>query len=119
MFKPLAGSRRADIEPILGACYFSKHNYDQAIAHLKLARELAPKDQQVWITLGRAYASAGRNKDAISTLNTWLSRNPQDPDALYWIGRIYNSMSQEVLDEMTAKGPDNYLVHELEGDQCG
>jgi tetratricopeptide (TPR) repeat protein len=115
--KPLAGSPRSYIEPILGGCYFSMHNFDQAIAHLKLARQVAPTDQEVWITLGRSYASAGRNSEAINTLKAWLSRHPQDPDALYWIGRIYNSMSQDVLDKMTAKDPNNYLVHELEGDQ--
>lgn len=117
VLKPLAGSRRAETEQILGGCYFSMHNFDSAITHLKLARELAPKEQQVWITLGRAEASAGHNKEAISTLKTWLARNRHDPDALYWIGRIYNSMSQNVLDEMTARDPNSYLVHELEGDQ--
>lgn len=115
--KPLAGPSRSYIEPILGGCYFSAHDFDQAIAHLKLARQAAPTNQEVWITLGRAYASAGRNKEAINTLKAWLSRHPQDPDALYWTGRIYNSMSQDVLDKMTAKDPNNYLVHELEGDQ--
>ena len=115
--KPLVGSPRNNIEPILGKCYFSMHNFDQAIAHLKLARQAAPTDQEVCITLGRAYASAGRNREAINTLKAWLSGHPQDPDALYWVGRIYNSMSQDVLDRMTAKDPNNYLVHELEGDQ--
>ena len=115
--KPLAGPSRSNIEPILGNCYFAVHNFDQAIAHLKLARQVAPTNQEVWITLGRAYASAGHNREAINTLKAWLSRHPQDPDALYWIGRIYNSMSQDVLDKMTAKDPNNYLVHELEADQ--
>jgi tetratricopeptide (TPR) repeat protein len=117
VLKALAGSHRAETEQILGGCYFYMHDFDQAIVHLKLAREFAPKDQPVWITLGRAESSAGHNKEAISTLKTWLARNPQDQDALYWIGRIYNSMSQNVLDDMTAKDPNNYLVHELEGDQ--
>ena len=117
VLKPLAGAHRAEIEQILGGCYFYMHDFDRAVSHLNLARELAPKDQPVWITLGRAEASAGHNKEAISTLKTWLARNPQDPDALYWIGRIYNSMSQNVLDDMTAKDPSSYLVHELEGDQ--
>jgi tetratricopeptide (TPR) repeat protein len=117
VLKPLADSHRAEIELILGGCYFYMHDFDPAITHLRLAREIAPKDQPVWITLGRAEASAGHNKEAITTLKTWLARNPQDPDALYWIGRIYNTMSQTVLDEMTAKDPNNYMVHELEGDQ--
>ena len=115
--KPLAGSPRADVEQILGACYFRMHGFDQAITHLQLARDLQPKDQEVWIDLGRAYASAGRNHEAISTLKAWLAHNPRDPDALYWIGNIYNSMSQNVLDGMIVKDPDNYLVLELEGDQ--
>ncbi|HMD86027.1 MAG TPA: tetratricopeptide repeat protein [Terriglobia bacterium] len=115
--KPLAGSPRADVEQILGACYFRMHSFDLAITHLKLARDLQPKYQEVWIDLGRAYASAGRNTEAISTLKSWLAQNPHDPDALYWIGSIYNSMSQNVLDGMIAKDPGHYLVLELEGDQ--
>jgi tetratricopeptide (TPR) repeat protein len=117
VLQAVAGSARSQIEPILGGCYFSTHEFDEAIAHLKLARRAAPTNQEVWITLGRAYASAGHNTDAINTLKAWLSRHPRDPDALYWIGRIYNSMSQDVLDKMTAKDPNSYQVHELEGDQ--
>ena len=113
----LSASASAEVEPILGACYFSLHDFDQAIAHLKLARAAAPQNQQVYLNLARAYSSAGRDREAIATLKAWLARHPQDPDALYWMGRIYDSMSQNVLEQMTAKDPNNYLVHELEGDQ--
>ncbi len=115
--KPLAGSPRAEVEQMLGVCYFRMHSFDQAITHLQLARDLQPKNQEVWIDLARAYASAGRNHEAISALRAWLAKNPHDSDALYWIGSIYNSMSQNVLDGMIAKDPNHYLVLELEGDQ--
>jgi len=115
--KPLAKPPRADVEQILGVCYFRMHSFDPAITHLQLARDLQPQNQEVWIDLGRAYASAGRNHEAISTLRAWLARNPHDPDALYWIGNIYNSLSQNVLDGMIVKDPNHYLVLELEGDQ--
>ena len=114
---PLAGSSRADAEEILGGCYFRTRSFDKAIAHLELARQLRPKSQAAWIELGRAYAGAGRNKEAIRTWKAWLERNPNDADAPYWIGRTYNSMAQNVLDEMERKDPNHYLVQELEGDQ--
>jgi tetratricopeptide (TPR) repeat protein len=117
VLKTIVGSSRADVEQILGTCYFRTHSFDQAIAHFTLAREAQPKDQEVWVGLARAYSSAGRNKEAISTLEAWLSRNPGDPDALYWIGSIYDSLSQAVTEAMTARNPDHYLVLELEGDQ--
>ncbi len=117
MLSPLALSFRPEVEQALGDCYFRMYSFDEAILHLRIARELQPNRQEVWIELGRAYASAGRNQDAISTLRAWLAQNPHDPDALYWIGRIYNSMSQKVLDEMIVKNPNHYLVRELEGDQ--
>jgi len=114
---PLAGYFRSEIEQILGGCYFRTRNFDKAIAHLELARHLRPRSQETWIELGRAYASAGRNEDAISTWKTWLEQNPNDGEALYWIGRTYNSMAQNVLEAMIAKDPNHYLVHELEGDE--
>jgi tetratricopeptide (TPR) repeat protein len=115
--EPLAESSRAGIEEILGDCYFRARNFDKAISHLELARQLRPESQGTWIELGRAYASAGRNKEAISTWEAWLQRHPDDPDALYWIGSTYNSMAQNVLDEMERMDPNHYLVQELEGDQ--
>jgi len=116
-FETLAKSSRADVEAILGDCYFRMHSFDKAIAHLELARQLRPKSQETWIELGRAYASAGRSKQAISTWKSWLKQNPNDGDALYWIGSTYNSMAQNVLEEMERNDPNNYRVQELEGDQ--
>ncbi len=115
--EPLAESSRDDVEEIVGDCYFRTHIFDKAIAHLELARQLRPKSKEVWIELGRAYASAGRNNEAINTWKSWLQQNPTDVDALYWVGSTYNSMAQNVSDEMEKKDRNNYLVLELEGDQ--
>jgi len=115
--EPLAEFSRGDVEAILGDCYFRTHNSDKAIAHLELARQLRPNSREASIKLGRAYASAGRNKEAINTWKSWLQQNPSDVDALYWIGSTYNSMAQNVSDEMERKDRDHYLVLELEGDQ--
>jgi len=117
VLRPLGESSRGDVEEILGGCYFRMRSFDKAIAHLELACELRPKSQEAWIELGRVYASEGRNKEAISTWKAWLARNPNDADALYWIGSTYNSMAQNILDEMERKDPNHYLVQELEGDQ--
>ena len=115
--EPLAASSPADVEGLLGDCYFRTHNFDKAIAHLELARQLKPKSKEAWIELGRAYASAGRSKEAINTWKSWLRQNPADVDALYWVGSTYNSMAQNVLEEMERKDPNHYRVQELEGDQ--
>jgi tetratricopeptide (TPR) repeat protein len=115
--EPLAASSRADVEGVLGDCYFRTHSFDQAIVHLELARQLRPNSKEAWIELGRAYASAGRTKEAINTWKSWLQQNPTDVDALYWVGSTYNSMAQNVSDEMERKDRNHYLVLELEGDQ--
>jgi tetratricopeptide (TPR) repeat protein len=115
--KPLAVSSRGDVEEIVGDCYFRTHNFDKAIARLELARQSQPKRQEAWIELGRAYASAGRNNDAMRTWKSWLKQSPNDVDALFWIGRTYNSMAQNALEEMEGKDPNHYRVQELEGDQ--
>jgi len=115
--EPLVESSRSDVEVTLGDCYFRTHKFDKAIAHFELARQLRPINQETWIELGRAYASAGRNKEALSTWKAWLKQHPSDVDALYWIGSTYNSMAQSVLEDMERKDPNHYLVQELEGDQ--
>jgi tetratricopeptide (TPR) repeat protein len=115
--EPLSESSKGDVEEILGDCYFRTHNFDKAIAHLELARQLRPRSQEAWVELGRAYASAGRNKEAISTWKSWLKQSPNDVDALFWIGSTYNSMAQNVLEEMERKDQNHYRVQELEGDQ--
>ena len=115
--EPLAESSRGDVEEILGDCYFRTHNFDKAIAHLELARQIRPRSEEEWIELGRAYASVGRDKEAISTWKSWLNLNPDDADALFWIGSTYNSMAQNVLEEMERKDKNHYRVQELEGDQ--
>jgi len=115
--EPLAESSRGDVEEILGDCYFRTRNFEKAIAHLELARQLLPKRPEVWIELGRAYASAGRDKDALRTWKFWLKQHPDDIDALYWMGSTYNSMAQNMLDEMERKDRGHFRVQELEGDQ--
>jgi tetratricopeptide (TPR) repeat protein len=114
---PLGEASKGNVEEILGDCYFRTRSFDKAIAHLDLARQLLPKRPEVWIELGRAYASDGRTKEAISTWKSWLKQNPDDIDALYWIGTTYNSMAQNTLDEMERKDQSHFRVQELEGDQ--
>jgi len=115
--EPLAVSSSGDVEEILGDCYFRTHNIDKAIARLELARQSRPKRQEVWIELGRAYASKGLDKEAIRIWKSWLEQSPNDVDALFWIGSTYNSMAQNVLEEMEGKDENHFRVQELEGDQ--
>jgi tetratricopeptide (TPR) repeat protein len=117
VLKPVLRFTEPGTEKLLGTCYFRMHIYGEAITHLRNAQKLRPDDQEAWIDLARAYASAGQSKEAIRTLKAWLAGNSKDPDALYWVGTFYNSLAQQVLETMTARDPNHYLVHEHEGDQ--
>ncbi len=106
-----------ETEQSVGACYFRMHNYKQAIIHLENVRKARPGDKEACIDLARVYAAVGRGKEGIAILKASLAANPRDVDVLYWIGTLYHTLAQQVLDTMTAKDPNHYLVHELEGDQ--
>ena len=57
----------------LGQAYVEKHMYDQAIAELQKAVQLSKGSPTCTANLARAYAGAGRTKDAVQILNE-LSR---------------------------------------------
>ena len=118
----LLGAR--DIRPLasnadksLGMCYFRTHRFEVAISYLQRAVRLQPDDEEAWIFLSRSYFSNGRPKDAVQTLKGWLSKNSNNVDALYWIGKYYDELAEQTFKAMASKNPDNYLVLKLEGDQ--
>lgn len=108
---------RAEMETVLGVCYFRLHDYASAVAHLEQAARFAPHAKDSTIFLSRAYAASGRLRDAVKTLNLWLNQNGEDVDAFYWIGKFHEELAEQAYQRMVRRDPNHYLVHQLVADQ--
>jgi protein O-GlcNAc transferase len=103
-------------ETLVGGCHFRFHQFALAIPHLERAVQLAPTAKEPRIYLGRSYVGAGRYDEGIATLKSWLVRNGDDADVLYWIGKFYEGAAESSFDTMAREHPDSYLVLEVQGE---
>jgi protein O-GlcNAc transferase len=106
----------ADAETLVGACHFRFHRFALAIPHLERAVHLAPAAKEPRIYLGRSYVGSGRYDEAIAALKSWLVRNGDDADVLYWIGKFYEGAAESSFDKMAQANPDSYLVLAVQGE---
>jgi len=123
----------------LGQAYVEKHDYASAVAPLKRALELNPSIegghellgysllaqgyaeeaiphfQKVHdsAALGIALVEAGRPADAIPYLQEALTKNPNDPDLLYYLGRAAGLLSREAFDALESRFPDSARAHQM------
>ncbi len=118
MLRALAGAatRRAEAETVVGNCYFRMHRNQPAISHFEAAIKLDPKPKDSWIYLSRCYAGMGQQQRAIDTLKTWLTRNGNDPDVLFWIGSYYDDLAANTFEQMAEKHSDSYMVYLSQGE---
>jgi len=123
----------------LGAVLIEKHDYAAAIPPLKHALELDPDFEggqrllgyallaQGFATeaiphlekaheddvLGIALYEDGRLREASDVLQKAVARNPNDPELLYYYGRVSGLLSKQVFDELEARFPDSARSHEM------
>jgi tetratricopeptide (TPR) repeat protein len=121
----------------LGAVYMESHDYSAAIAPLKRALELNPElvgahqmlgysllargyaaeaiphleRAQVQEALGIAQLETGKLPEAIANLTAALSKRPNDPDILFYVGRASGLLSKQSFDELLAGYPDSARAH--------
>lgn len=101
----------------VGVCYFKTGDSEKAISELTKAIKVKPRDKWLRIYLARTYASTGHYQDSVDSLNAWLTRNGDDADVRYWIGKFYDQLSEQTFERMTKEDPNNYLVLQINGDQ--
>jgi tetratricopeptide (TPR) repeat protein len=125
----------------LGDAYMKKRDYEAAISPLKRAAELSPESPAVHQLLGFAlltegYASeaiphldfvheygalgiaqlqAGQAAEAVTNLQAALSKNPNDPDLLYYLSRAGTMLSSQSLDKLLSTFPDTARGHQAMG----
>jgi tetratricopeptide (TPR) repeat protein len=123
----------------LGQVFIEKRDYAAAIPPLKRALELSPnlegahrllgyallaqgyatdaiphlEKAQADDALGIALLEAGELQEASSVLHKALEKNPNDPDLLYYYGRVSGLLSKQVFDELEARFPDSARAHEM------
>lgn len=82
------------IYTLLGDAYLRLKDTDAALDILVEASQLWPDDDQVRLRLGTAQAAAGKQADAVRTLDPYLTRNPADHECLFVAMRaIYEARS--------------------------
>ncbi|HUO33351.1 MAG TPA: tetratricopeptide repeat protein [Candidatus Acidoferrum sp.] len=123
----------------LGQAYVEKHDYASAIPPLKRALELDPSirgghellgysllaqgyaDEAAshfekahdTAALGISLVEAGRPADAIPYLKEAVSKNPDDPDLLYYLGRAAGLLSRQAFDALESRFPDSARAHQM------
>jgi Flp pilus assembly protein TadD len=85
-----------------GLLLLARKRPGEAVAELQAAREAAPAEPGVLVTLGKALRAAGRLSDAVEAWNTALALTRSDKDAVL----IRNLLA-------TAQGPPSDADDEL------
>src|SRR5579863_9429935 len=111
------GPAGAAQETVVGICHFRRNEMPTALADLTKALELAPRDKQAAIFLGRAYAESGKPQEGVGVLQALGEGGKNDPDVLYWMGVFYDQLAQQTYEAMAKSHPDSSPLLETQGDQ--
>jgi tetratricopeptide (TPR) repeat protein len=76
-----------------GYAYLAKGRLDEAVKDLRRAGELNPKFTNSRFNLAVAYLLSHRTQSALDVLNEILAIDPQNCDAPYYMGIVYDSMN--------------------------
>ena len=89
-------SKNHQIQALVGAAYLynTKPNAETALKYLSLARDLNPKQSKYWIYLGDAYQSKGDLGNAMTSYETAIEKDVNDPEIYVKMARIWASGQQ-------------------------
>ncbi len=105
--------RAIDIDPDeldahyqLGRIARAQGRLPEAIGHFEqvVQRDQTHAQQEIWREIGSTYIAAGQYSDARDVLERFLDHRPNDPEALYLIGRAHAGLgdNQEAASSMQA-----------------
>jgi tetratricopeptide (TPR) repeat protein len=92
----------------LGYALLAQGYAEQAVPHL--ARAGAAE------ALGIALIETGHYQDAIANLSAALTKRPDDPDLLYYLGRASGLLSKQSIDLLNSAHPDSARAHQSMGE---
>ncbi|HYE57844.1 MAG TPA: tetratricopeptide repeat protein, partial [Rhodothermales bacterium] len=82
-----------EAEGMIGAIHLARGDARAALPHLERARSLSPDNLQVQYNLAGAYATSGRQREAMALLQAILRRNPNHVGARDLIRQLAGSSS--------------------------
>ena len=105
--------RAIDIDPDeldahyqLGRIARAQGRLPEAIGHFEqvVQRDQSHAQQEIWREIGSTYIAAGQYSDARDVLEKFLDHRPNDPEALYLVGRAHAGLgdNQEAASSMQA-----------------
>lgn len=86
--------RKRDLYFMLGNNSYLKNNFKEAIDSYKKALELNPRDADICLNLGCAYASLGEQEEALTYYQKALQLNPNDYEASHSLAGVYLHLKQ-------------------------
>jgi len=89
---------------LLGYALLAQGYSKEAIPHLEKSGEQS--------ALGIAQIETGQLPDAVKNLEAALSKHPNDPDLLYYLGRATGLLSKQSIDTLLAAYPDSARAHQ-------
>lgn len=89
-------SKNHQIQAFVGAAYLynTKPNAEAALKYLSLARDLNPKQSKYWIYLGDAYQAKGDLGNSMTSYETAIEKDVNDPEIYVKMARIWASGQQ-------------------------
>lgn len=92
-------SKNAQINSMVGAAYLyaKKPMPESAIEFLSKARDLDPKQAKYWIYLGDSYQAKGDNGNAMTSYETAVEKDKNDPETYVKMARIWSNGNQPDL----------------------
>jgi tetratricopeptide (TPR) repeat protein len=94
----------APAHQLLGYALLAQGYAVEAIPHLERVHELG--------ALGIAQIETGQLSQAITSLQSALQKQPNDPDLLYYLGRATGLLSKQSIDTLLAAYPDSARSHQ-------
>ncbi len=92
-------SKNAQINALVGMAYLNgkKPMPEKAIEFLSKARDLDPKQSKYWIYLGDSYQAKGDNGNAMTSYETAVEKDKNDPETYVKMARIWSNGNQQDL----------------------
>jgi len=101
---------------MMGGVSIDQGRYERALPYLEKAIRIRPSDVISRKNLGIAYMKLGDFGKAIKEFLTVLQQTPEDETLKFTVAILYGEQkeyrkSEEILDELIRKRPDEYLFH--------
>jgi len=110
-----ADRQNAEAQTAAGIAALEVREYEKALAYLKQAARLQPKNKEVWERLGNTWALTGDLKSATSPLQKALDLGSQQKDVFINRARCYRangdkSMAESILSYLLTQDSNDYLA---------